>query len=316
MPDQVTYTGGALDRAALLRQDDAWINARLGDNTTRLLPVWRGRNLILPGDEPRLAWVNGGNGKTLLGLAGEVVLLGINGESTYFALDVSACEDTDLVPLTGGAEFMDLRQAGAVMELSLGAMLAFARAIMHWHGNNRFCGVCGTATESRHAGHVRTCTNTACRRDQFPRTDPAVIMLVTRPGPDGGYCLLGRKSQFPQGMYSTLAGFVEPGESLEEAVIREVKEESGIDVTDVQYRASQPWPFPASLMLGYRAVATSTTIDFDREELDDAQWFTRAQVAGFGQTVFGQTEFDGDGPRLPRVDSISRWLIDEWLEEA
>ena len=152
---------------------------------------------------------------------------------------------------------------------------------------------------------MRRCTNAACGQPHFPRTDPAVIMLVTRPGPGGGSCLLGHKASFMPGMYSTLAGFVEPGESLEEAVAREVMEEAGVAVTDVRYRASQPWPFPASIMLGYRATATTEAITVDPAELDDAYWFTRDDIARLGDT----------GKRLPRADSIAFWLIREWLEE-
>ena len=174
------------------------------------------------------------------------------------------------------------------------------------HPKNWVCGNCGSATRSRGGGSVLSCTDPDCGREHFPRTDPAVIMLVTREGADGGACLLARSPRFFEGMYSTLAGFVDQGESLEEAVIREVKEEAGIDVTDATYMASQPWPFPASLMLGFRARATSIDIAYDADELADAQWFTSADIA----------RFDDIGKRLPRTDSIARWLVDTWLAEG
>lgn len=152
---------------------------------------------------------------------------------------------------------------------------------------------------------MRLCADRRCGREHFPRTDPAVIMLVTRPGPDGGACLMGRQKSWPEGMYSTLAGFVDPGESLEEAVAREVQEEAGITVTGVTYMASQPWPFPSSLMLGFRARAASVDIHVNPDELDDARWFTKGQIARFGEL----------GLSLPRQVSIARWLVDQWLAE-
>ena len=153
------------------------------------------------------------------------------------------------------------------------ALLAYARGLMYWHRRHRFCGVCGAATDSRGGGHVRRCRNADEPHEHFPRTDPAVIMLVTHDDLEGRgpAALLGRQSRWPDGMYSTLAGFVEPGESLEEAVAREVREETGVAVADVRYQASQPWPFPSSLMLGFRARAVTTGIDVDQRELQDAR---------------------------------------------
>src|SRR5262249_49094954 len=153
--------------------------------------------------------------------------------------------------LADEVEFTDLRRVGPLLERFEGSLLAYARGITYWHQRHRFCGVCGAPTRSRDAGHVRVCLNETCKTQHFPRTDPAVIMLVH----DGDRCLLGRQSVWPTGMHSTLAGFVEPGESLEEAVAREVREETAIEVTDVAYHSSQPWPFPSSVMLGFHARA-------------------------------------------------------------
>ena len=180
-----------------------------------------------------------------------------------------------------------------------GGLLAYAKGILHWHERHRFCGNCGLPTESREAGHLRVCTDRACGASHFPRTDPAVIMLIS----DGDRAVLGRKSEWPDGMYSALAGFVEPGESLEEAVAREVKEEVAIDVNNIRYHSSQPWPFPASLMLGFYADAVSGEIAFDPDELEDARWFSRAELKrGEAGLV-----------RRARSDSIARRLINDWV---
>ncbi len=303
MAEYLVYTGAALDRAAALRRDEGWVAERLDDGATQFVPVWRGLSLIAAGDSPRAVTITGSPARELIRIAESVVLLGMDGDVAYFAADVSAHEEEALTPLAQGAEFMDLRQAGALMERRQGMLLAYARGIIHSHRRHRFCGDCGSPTEGRQGGHVRVCTGPACGREHFPRTDPAVIMLVTRSA--SGACLLGHQSRWPRGMYSTLAGFVEPGESLEEAVAREVMEETGITVGGIRYRASQPWPFPSSLMLGFRARAETTEIACDRQELEDARWFTREDIG----------RFQDMGLRLPRTDSISRWLIEEWLNE-
>ncbi len=309
MQNPIFYTAAGLDRADGLRGDAAWVEKQLRDPRTCVLPVWRNRNLVANGSRsPALHALNGPAAQSLLRTPAEPVLLGLAGDVSYFAVDLSDLEENAAVELAGEAAFVELRQAGALMRREEGSMLAYARGMLHWHRRHRFCGDCGHPTENTSGGHVRRCTNPDCGRPHFPRTDPAVIMLVTRPGPDGGSCLLGHKDVFPTRMYSTLAGFVEPGESLEEAVAREVMEETGVAVIDVRYRASQPWPFPASLMLGFRAVATSFDITVCERELDDARWFTRAEVAAMGRFNDEKAE-----RRLPRADSIALWLIEEWL---
>jgi len=270
------------------------------------LPVWRNCNLIKPGDTPKAAFLKGKTAQKFMEIASDVVLLGLNGKTSYFAADVSDYEPEELKWVSRRAEFIDLRQTGPLMNPRDAAMLAYARAMMYWHRNHRYCGICGSPTENHHGGHVRVCTGSNCERHHFPRTDPAVIMLVTGSGKGDDSCLLARQAAWPEGMYSTLAGFVEPGERLEEAVAREVLEESGILVTDVEYRNSQPWPFPASLMVGFRARAASRRIKIDKVELQDARWFTRDEVHNFGNLGFS----------LPRPDSIARWLVDTWLADG
>ena len=216
--------------------------------------------------------------------------------------------------MAGKGAFIDLRRCGSLLEREDASLLAYARGMMHWHRCHRFCGVCGRPTASRQGGHVRACDNPDGPHLTFPRTDPAVIMVVSHDGLDGQppSCLLGRQKAWPMGTYSSLAGFVEPGESLEEAVAREVFEETGVSVTDVTYRASQPWPFPSSIMLGFRARALTTEIHLDPDELDDARWFTVAQVRQFGE--WGKVA-EGE-QAMSRKDSIARWLIEDWLAEA
>src|SRR3954447_26002411 len=211
-----------------------------------------------------------------------------------------------------GLRFGDLRQFGGLLAREEGALLALARAMAFWHSRHRFCGVCGAPTRSEEAGHVRRCTEAGCATTHFPRTDPAVIMLVT----DGDRALLGRNKNFLPGMYSTLAGFVEPGESLEDAVAREVMEETAVRVGAVHYHSSQPWPFPANIMLGFFAQAASTAITVDYAELEDARWFERDWLLSHvgndklqGDNLRGDNLRD-DNFRLPRRDSIARRLIE------
>jgi NAD+ diphosphatase len=235
------------------------------------------------------------------------VLLGVREERAYFALDFSDHESplqairTEALQVQAPVEFTDLRRVGPLLARPDGALLAYARGMMFWHGRHRFCGVCGSPTKSADAGHVRRCTNPDCATSHFPRTDPAVIMLVT----DGERALLGRQKIWPKGQHSTLAGFVEPGESLEQAVAREVHEETGIVIDQVTYQSSQPWPFPASIMLGFTARAVTTEITVDATEIEDARWFERSYMLSHA---------DDDIFRLPRRDSIARRLIEDWLK--
>ena len=183
-----------------------------------------------------------------------------------------------------------------------GSILAYAKAMCHWHSRLQFCSVCGSPAASSQAGHTRNCGNTDCAATHFPRTDSAVIVAITFEDK----LLLGRQPIWPQGMLSVLAGFVEPGETLEHAVAREVHEEAGLIVKDVRYQHSQPWPFPASLMVGFRAEAVTDKLRINTSEIETAAWFSRKQIQ----------QFDGISHYLPRKLSISRRLIDEWLHEG
>jgi NAD+ diphosphatase len=310
------YAAPGFERAGLRRREPEWIRARALDRTSVFVPVWRSQNLVIEvdGGEPRAASlpveVLGDSNVDESFEHGHLVFLGVIEERAHFAFDVSAVEapletlQSPALAAAGiaeaGVRFADLRQLAGRLEHSEGALLALARAMVHWHSRHRFCGVCGAPTRSEEAGHMRRCTDAACKAMHFPRTDPAVIMLVT----DGDRALLGRNKNFVPGMYSTLAGFVEPGESLEDAVAREVREETAIEVGTVHYHSSQPWPFPANIMLGFYADATSSEITVDYGELEDARWFERDWL---------RSHIDDDSFRLPRLDSIARRLIGDWL---
>jgi NAD+ diphosphatase len=293
---------GVVDRAGWRRKDKDWLTERLGDPESRFVPVWRMQNLVVAvaGAAPQAAFL----ARHEIACEGDCVLLGVVEDRAYFALDLSTVEaPLEALRAALPVEFTDLRRVGPLLARHEGSLLAYARGITYWHGRHRFCGVCGSPTISEEAGHVRRCSNEACKAQHFPRTDPAVIMLVH----DGDRCLLGRQRIWPAGMHSTLAGFVEPGESLEEAVAREVEEETAIRVDEVTYHSSQPWPFPASIMLGFHARARTTEIRVDHSELQDARWYDRA---------FLLSHEDNDEFRMPRRDSIARRLIEDWLKRG
>ena len=313
----IRYAGGHLDRAARLRQDDDWVSAAFVSDAAAAVLILKDQNLVtgLTGgeDAPRAAVVP-------LAVVRERIpsealtwaFLGLDGEVPVFAVDLPADALTLVPEILDAGEFVDLRRAGWLVSDNDAAMLAYARAMMAWHRRHRFCSVCGSPAESQRAGHVRRCCNSACGADSFPRTDPVVIMLVTRPTTTErpARCLLGRHGRLPRGAYSILAGFVEPGESLEDAVAREVWEETGIRVRDARYVAAQPWPFPHSMMIGFTAMAETEDIAIDADELEDAQWFTASELSSFGEWEDETATF-----RLPRKDSIARALLDRWIKE-
>ena len=301
------YSGAGLDRADHLRTDEAWLARQRDDPRTRFVAVWRSQSLVAPGDEVRALWLQGEQARPFVKMAQAVIFLGLNGARAYMALDLSSLDAPESHPeLAGRGTFRDLREVGPLLGRSEGAILAYARGYTHWHRRHGFCGVCGSATESRRGGHVRVCANTDCGAQHFPRTDPAVIMLVH----DGGErCVLGRQKIWLPGMHSTLAGFVEPGESLEESVAREIKEEVGLDLelAQIAYHSSQPWPFPSSLMLGFHARCQYGPLKIDPRELESAHWATRDEL---------RRSPEDETFRLPRKDSIARRLIENWLAEG
>ncbi|WP_173985279.1 NAD(+) diphosphatase [Magnetospirillum sp. SS-4] len=306
MTPSLLYSGLALDRAHRLRLD-ADLTAMLNAGDARFVPFWRGRQLVdgtppaacrLPRDRLPAGFDVAAAPGLLLGVAADA--------APVLALDISAVDAGDDGPEMGGGRWVSLRSVGGTLAGDDAALLAYARGMLVWRGRTRHCATCGDGLAVADAGHSLRCLRPSCGALHFPRTDPAIIMLVT----DGdGRALLGRQPAWPPGMYSCLAGFVEPGESLEEAVAREVWEEAGIRVLSASYAASQPWPFPSSLMIGFTALAEGGEPNPDRHEIEDVRWFTRAEAAGFGEAAT-------PGPAglfLPSRDSIARHLIERWL---
>ncbi len=294
------YARLPLDRQSERRRDEGFVSGRLAHPAARLVPVWRTRSLVRSGDSPAAHFLEIGQ---VAHLEGPRIYLGDLDGTPYFALDVSGIEEAELPHQFDdpAASFVDLRTIGAFLSRDEGGLLAYARGLAWWHARHRFCGVCGSPTAPEAAGHVLKCTSAACGAEHFPRSDPATIMLIV----SGDKCLLGRSGRFAMAMYSTLAGFVEPGESLEDCVRREVFEEAGVRVGRVTYHSSQPWPFPASIMLGFYGEALTTELTIDPEELVDAMWVTRDFLRG---------PHDPEKFRLPRADSIARRLIEDWMD--
>ncbi|MDP9011749.1 MAG: NAD(+) diphosphatase [Pseudomonadota bacterium] len=294
MQKRNVFAGPYLDRAAHLRQDAAWFASALADTSSRVVPVWNSRSLIAYGDEPRAAFLGLDEVPPELRSAETLVLLGRVGDASVLAYEMESIEPPQL---SSEVRFEDLRLVASLLPPEEAGLLGYARAMISWRRRHRFCGTCGTRTLSAKGGHMLFCANPVCRHEQFPRLDPAIIVLVS----DGERALLGRQATWPVGRYSTIAGFVEPGESLEDAVAREVLEETGIQVDAIEYHSSQPWPFPASLMLGFTARAVTHTVHLRDEELEDARWFTRADLAA-------------SAALLPPTPSISYRLIEHWFD--
>jgi NAD+ diphosphatase len=295
------YSSCGLDRVSARRRDDRWLADRLEAGTTHFIPVWDQKNLFTTkGERLEPVFLPACDARDLVPGAESLTLLGVTGDGAYFALGLPAgAQPPD--GLAAWGRFRDLRQVAPLLGERDGALLAYARAMAYWHGRHRFCGVCGSPTRSVEGGMLRVCTNAQCGQHHFPRTDPAIIVLVTC----GEHCLLGRQPSWPAGMHSTIAGFVEPGESLEDTLVREVWEETGVEVKEMAYHSSQPWPFPSSLMLGFTAVAADRSLRVDQDELETAGWFTRADLL---------SRLKAGTLRLPSPVSVAYRLIEGWYD--
>jgi NAD+ diphosphatase len=294
---------GSFEREAHRRTDKDWLRERL-TTAPQFMFVWKGANLFGQDPARRALLIELSEPDKVL----DPIFLGILAdESALFAADLSASgtEEEALAGVglnTDLARFVQLRQFDGFLSAEERSLLFYAKAMTQWQQEQRFCSRCGSRTVPEDAGHVMACTNPECAKHHFPRTDPAAIMLVY----SGDHCLLGRQAVWPKGIYSTLAGFAEPGERLEEAVFREVKEESGIEVKNIRYFGSQPWPFPNSLMLGFFAEAETTAIRLGAE-LEDVRWFDLFEAREMLGRLAG---------RFPHLDTIARRLIRHWIEET
>jgi NAD+ diphosphatase len=288
-------SGPYIDRRSEAREDERWIEHARADGDTRYL-LSRGSAQLVRASTPGIAFLDNAAAALRAVPDEQLVLLGWYHGRRVVLIDLPADAQPELPADT---RFQELRALTPVLPAEEAALMAYARALSTWRARHRHCGVCGSATLPTHAGHCLACTDPACGQEYFPRIDPAIIVLVS----DGERALLGRQASWPARRYSTIAGFVEPGESLEDAVTREVLEETGVAVSNVRYHSSQPWPFPSSLMLGFFASATPGSAVRVGGELEDARWFSREQVTS-GEAL------------APPTQSISWHLIETWLKGA
>jgi len=288
------FAGPYIERRAEERENPEWLAQARADPATRYLISQGTTQLLHSGAEPHVALQR--NGSPLLAAAelGSEVLLGWFQGARCVLAELPLAGSFELPP---GTQLAELRPLTAVLPAGEAGLLAYARALVIWRARHRRCGVCGAPTTATQAGHCRVCSDPSCAQEYFPRIDPAIIVLVS----DGERALLGRQAIWPPRRYSTIAGFVEPGESLEDAVVREVAEETGVAVTEVRYHSSQPWPFPSSVMIGFQARAAADSEVRLGGELEDARWFTRGQVEA-GEAL------------TPPTQSISWRLIENWLK--
>ena len=293
------FAGPYIDRRSEAREDAAALAAIRADANTRYVLSVGGQQLLQATESDgsaRVAFLSRESPIVDRADAAELVLLGQFQDAWCMLIDLPADSPVTLPEETALAE---LRPLAALLPAPESALLAYARGLSLWRSRQRFCGVCGNPTRPIRGGHVLRCSLPLGPHDFFPRIDPAIIVLVNT----ADRALLGRQASWPAGRYSTIAGFVEPGESLEDAVAREVHEETGVDVDEIRYQSSQPWPFPASLMLGFRATAGARQEICRGSELEDVQWFSRADLLS-GRVL------------LPPPQAIARRLIGSWLDEG
>ncbi|MGS2739599.1 NAD(+) diphosphatase [Sinomicrobium sp. M5D2P17] len=290
------YSNTGFDRAPHMR------GGRSGTVLYRAVCLWQGKFFFSTPGNPYITAT-----PAQLTAVSELFFLGMEDTSEIVCLDLSRRKREEILTLLGEGDFLDLRRVVHEVGRKEAAMLAYAKALAEWNANHIFCGVCGTRTESRERGHHRICTDKTCAKVIYPRIDPAVIVLVEhRSGSEQARCLLNRVKTENGYRCSTFAGFVEVGESLENAVIREMKEEINIDVESMTYVSSQPWPFPSSVMIGFRATVSSPEFQVDNVEIKDAAWYSAKEIKEL--VASGNLELSGS-------DSIARFLIESWVAD-
>jgi NAD+ diphosphatase len=300
---QNSFSTNFLDRASLKRSNEMWINDQFNNESARIIPVSHSKILCTSIQNPRTIFLTKNDLNDFSNARELSIFLGINEKMTYFAIGIESMKSASILSAKNSGEFYDFKQVMPLLNFRDSALLAIARFMINWQSRNRYCGKCGTPTKSAEAGNLRICENANCGQNHFPSMDPAIIVLVSF----GEYCLLGRQKIWPKGMYSTIAGFVEPGESVEDAVIREVNEETGIIVEKLEYQHSQPWLFPSSLMLGFTAAAKGNEIKIDKNELEDARWFSRKEI---------KDNLKKGLLRMPSKVAIAYHLIEEWFNKG
>jgi NAD+ diphosphatase len=300
-----TFAGNPLDRASDKRADSDWLQARLDHPDSLAVAIWNGKPLVedVPGEAGavRIAYLPIAMAREVAGSDQRTLFLGLWKETAVFAVDLEGSADPADGPLSGLGRFEDLRAIALRLPGPDAAILATAKGVFEWRRRHGYCSACGQVTIATEGGWKRVCES--CRTEHFPRTDPVVIMLPTL----GDRCLLGRQAVWPKGMYSALAGFLEPGETIEEACAREVKEEAGLTAISVSYHSTQPWPYPNSLMIGLFAEVSDDKAVVSDHELEAVRWFTRSEI---------QAMLRGEIPdaKAPGAMAIAHQLIKAWAE--
>lgn len=305
-----TFAGNPLNRDSERRGDEAFIAEKLADAESLAVALWNGKPLVedVLGEDGQstgvqIAYLRADMAQDLAGGSEKLLYLGLWKDIAVFAVDIEGAADPAEGPLQGLGKFEELRAAAATLPPADAGILATAKSMFEWRRRHRWCSACGQKTEVSDAGWKRVCP--ACEAEHFPRTDPVAIMLAVHEGK----CLLGRQAAWPAGMFSALAGFVEPGETIEEACARELQEEAGLKATAVRYHSSQPWPWPGSLMMGLIAEVDSADAAPDQTELEEVRWFSKEEAA---QLLKGELE----GAFCPPSLAIAHQLIKAWSEEA
>ncbi len=300
-----TFAGNPLDRASDRRTQPRWVADRLAGPQSLAIAIWNGKPLVEDAKEGggvQIAYLAAGMAQTLSGGAERLLFLGLWQEIAVFAVDLDGAADPADGPLQGLGRFEDLRSIALTLPAADAGILATAKSMFEWRRKHQFCAACGAPSVVAEAGWKRICP--ACKAEHFPRTDPVVIMLAAK----GERCLLGRQKIWPEHMYSALAGFLEPGETIEEACARELFEEAALRTRTVRYHSTQPWPYPSSLMIGLIAEVENDDAVADQTELEEVRWFTRDEARAMLRGEIADA-------KAPPAMAIAHQIIKAWVED-